>query len=527
MISEQTRNDIDLALRKADLKRASSLAAAAVTLEESDPKVVSLAAFGRQQAGDAHGASELFRRAVELAPDDPNILAQAADALRFTGQLQEAIGLFDRALSVDPDMVAAWYGRALALDASGVIEEAKASYRRVCELAPSASAGFAGLASMHAVLGELELARENVARAERLGISDPASVIALARCNMALKDADAAARTLERIVKRLTADSMDRVVALGLLGDSLDRLKRFDEAFAAYEEANQVFARLHAGHELLVRPKQLVETIDRAVEELDPPAFRWAVEPPEEPRRHIFLLGFPRSGNTLVEQILATIPDVVTLEEAPTLMSGADYLTAEGIARLANASEDELETLRADYWARVAAEGVDVTKKSFVDMDPLKGPALPLIARLFPHAKVVFIQRDARDVVWSCFRHSFVSSQVATEFTSLQRTADYYATMMRLITNCLERFRVSAFTMSYEELVRDFERTTRRLCDFLDLHWSPELHHFDRTARNRPVKTASSRQVQQKLFDGSGRWQGYADKLEPVLDTLRPWIRTP
>jgi hypothetical protein len=150
---------------------------------------------------------------------------------------------------------------------------------------------------------------------------------------------------------------------------------------------------------------------------------------------------------------------------------------------------------------------------------------LPLIARLFPSAKIVMIRRDPRDVVWSCFRRTFVFSQVVYEFTSLARAARHYSATMRLIQRCLDTLPLTSHILDYEDLVRDFDWTTRRLCEFSGLAWSADLRNFGATARARSVKTASANQVRGHLFDGSGQWRNYADKLQPVMPMLTRWIR--
>ena len=271
--------------------------------------------------------------------------------------------------------------------------------------------------------------------------------------------------------------------------------------------------------------RDAVEALIPAVAALDRPHAAGWRGAPGPAARHIFLLGFPRSGTTLVEQVLGTIDGVVTLEEEPTLLLAASRLfSPEGIARLETLGEAELAELRGDYWARVAAAGEDVSSRTFVDMDPFKAPSLPLIARLFPDAKVVLTRRDPRDVVWSCFRHSFAFSPVALELTTLEGAARYYDAVMRLTAACLDAFAIDIHQIRYEALVRDFDATTRTLCDFLGLPWSEALRDFSGRARSATVKTASAEQVRRPLYDGSGQWRRYAGRLAPIMPILEPWL---
>jgi tetratricopeptide (TPR) repeat protein len=518
MINSETQSLIQAALQAQDFERAGALSETAVANGEVHETLFRLAALHRQSVGDLAGAADMLLSASRLSPHDPAILTAAADALRQIGQLQHAVVLFDDALARDGAMVAAWYGRALALEAAGSLEEARQNYQRVTELAPDTAPGFAGLSTTNAQLGDSDAAHRFATKAWALGPNDPTACMALARCEMAAGDA-------ERAVWLLRQTALDQVDLLTLLGDALDRLGNFDDAFDAYAKANQGVAQMHEMVDVTPQARERLDAMAQAITSLKPAAWKtMSGRASSDAAGHVFLLGFPRSGTTLVEQALASLPDVVTLEEIPTLEDASNLLSGDGIMRLATLPENEADALRAAYWERVAAAGIDVAGKTFVDMDPTKSAGLPVIARLFPEAKIVIMRRDPRDVVWSCFRRAFVHNAVTLEFTSLERAAHHYASVMRLIRTSTVALAIDTHSVVYEELVRDFDATTRDLCLYLGLPWSEAMRDFATTARSGRVKTASAAQVRQGLFDGSEQWRNYADKLEPILPILEPWI---
>jgi hypothetical protein len=201
------------------------------------------------------------------------------------------------------------------------------------------------------------------------------------------------------------------------------------------------------------------------------------------------------------------------------------FLAGEsGLAGLAALSEAEVDPYRAAYWDKIADAGLDLTGGCFVDMDPFKSLRLPIIARLFPQARVVIMRRDPRDVVWSCFHTQFALTNAAMDFTSLEKTARHYDAVMRLIDRAVQRLPLQVFDLHYHRLVADFAGTTQALCDFCGLEWSPDLARFDRTAKMRGVSTASAGQVRKGLYDGTRQWEPYRAYLEPVLPILQPWI---
>ncbi len=501
------------------------LAEAALDTGESHETLYCLAAFGRQQSGDNHGAASLYLQAAELAPGNPSILAGAGDALRCAGRLRDAVRLFDQAIALDPSSLAAWYGRAMALEADSALDDAMADYRRVTELAPQSAAGFSALASIQVRTGDLDAARANGQIALALGPNETGTLQTQARIAFASGDSEAAATWAETLLASPAVRAEDEIIAATLLGDCRDRLGQSALAYQAYQRANARFSALHEGAEPGCRARQSVEAIGSALANLEPSRFSGRGGPvPLEATSHVFLLGFPRSGTTLTEQILSTLPNMVSLEEAPTLVHLNHYLEAGRLDELLSLSDRQIDALRAEYWAKVAEAGAEVTGKTFIDMDPLKGAALPAIARLFPDAKVIVMHRDPRDVVWSCFRHSFVYSPATCEFTSLERAARHYDAVTTVLRLCLTRLKIDAHILCYERLVREFEVATRDLCTFLDVRWSAEMAEFDRAAQGRRVRTASADQVRQALFDGSGQWNGYATFMDHVLPILAPWI---
>ncbi len=516
-MTAETQTRIQAALKAQDFETATRLADTALASGQSHETLYQLAALHRQQVGDLTGAADLLLKAIQISPNDPVILMAAADALRQVGRLQHSLALFDDALARDQAMVAAWYGRALTLEAQGSLEDARQSYLRVTELSPDTAPGFAGLSTTSAQLGETAAARRFATKAYALGPNDPATCMALARCEMV--DGN-----YQRAVELLRQTAHDQVDMLTLLGDALDRLGQFDDAYNAYAAANRRFASLSGVPGGLRAVRERLIGIERAVAALNPVGWDTSDTRNGPVATHIFLLGYPRSGTTLVEQALASLPTVVTLEEANTLEDAEVYLTEDGISQLATLSDAEIDVLRAAYWQRVAEAGVDFSNKIFVDMDPSKSMGLPVIARLFPDARILIMRRDPRDVIWSCFRRAFVYNPMTLEFSSLERAALHYDATMRLTQTCIAVFSLKKHVVVYEDLVRDFDATTKSLCAFIGIPWSAAMKDFGSTARSGKVRTASAAQVRGALFDGSGQWRNYADKLQPVLPILAPWI---
>jgi tetratricopeptide (TPR) repeat protein len=469
-----------------------------------------------------------MQAALAVNPRDPAALTGMAWLLRQDGRLRDAVLHCDAALRADPHYVAAWLERGFILSSGGSMAGALASYRRAAELDPVSADAHAGIASIMARDGDSAEARGHAVRALELDPDNAIAAAALATMQLEAGEVEAAGARLASLAPRIQGPSADRSLVWGLLGDSQARLGYHDEAYASYARAKADFAAINAprmaGRE---SHRAFIDRHTAALRTIAQPAAPPLADPiPQAARSHVFLLGYPRSGTTLVENILASLPGVAALEERPTLAEADMAFLAEpgGLEQFARLDADALQPYRQAYWDKVAQAGIEAPGRCFVDMDPLKGTRLPLIGRLFPEARILVMRRDPRDVVWSCFHTQFALTNAALEFTSLERTARHYAAMMELIETARQRLALTVHEVSYEGLVRDFEAETRAICAFLDLEWSEDLRRFDRTAQTRGVATASAGQVRRGLYDGSGQWRPYGSFFEPVMPILAPWI---
>ena len=327
-----------------------------------------------------------------------------------------------------------------------------------------------------------------------------------------------------------------RSSAEGLLGDLLDAQGRTGEAFTVYTAANDTLRQLHAarfeGPGIETTPMSLrwLTAYFAAADPAD-----WAAEPVPPvrdatlPMAHIFMVGFPRSGTTLLEQVLGSHPDVVTSNEKPTLDDGTrEFLRTPGdVERLAALRGAGLQRHRDAYWQRVREHGIVADGRVFIDKQPYYTLQLPLILRLFPAAKVVFSVRDPRDVVLSCFRRRFLMSAPNFQFLTLEGTARLYdATMQPAPNSIAPSFRSISCSCGTRTSSPDFERTrSRERASFLGLTWQDSMRDFAARARTQSITTPSSAQVIQGLNrEGIGHWRRYREQLAPILPILQPWV---
>lgn len=528
--SQNLRPAIEQALAANDIVRAAELAEAALARGQSDPLFLNLAAWRREEIGDYAGAHRILLQALVLSPEDIFIRGAIGTVLRKEGRLDEALTTLDQVLAAAPDHAAAWLERGYVLDALRDRDQARESYRRAIGIDPHMAPALGKLADLAAQAGDAQTGRALAARALAINSHEPAAVAALATIDIEARDGVAAEARLRALLRPALAGD-DRTRTLTLLGDALDRQDRTEEAFAVYREAQANFRSIYAPT-LSPGPgrpshRAFIEHI--AAQVRDTPAMTGpepSVEVAGAAAGHVFLLGYPRSGTTLVENVLASAPGVKALEERDTLADTDGILVRNDgtMPDLTALDPTLLADMRSGYWRRVRAMAGDVTGRIFVDMNPFNGIKLPIIARLFPQAKILIMRRDPRDVVLSCYRINFMPSTAAWSFSELEETARHYDALMTLTELCRERLALDFHEVRYDRLVADFEPTVTAFARFIGLEWTEAFRTFDRTAQSRGVRTASATQVRRGLYDGRGQWRRYADQLAPALPILAPWV---
>ena len=242
----------------------------------------------------------------------------------------------------------------------------------------------------------------------------------------------------------------------------------------------------------------------------------------------IFLIGFPRSGTTLLDTVLSSHHAVEVVEEKdPLLLAetlGISNLQKQ-ISNLNSLKEDDLNTMREAYNSRLKFHS-KYANKFIIDKQPLHTIAIPLINLLFPNAKIVFALRHPCDSILSCFQQTFKPNNAMANFTNLEKSIDFYDKVMNGWTTYNEYLKIDYTISRYEDLVDTFDESVLKVLQHLNLPWDDRVREYRKTAKNRAdIKTPSSSQVVQPLYKSSiGRWYNYRQHFSKHMDKLNHWI---
>lgn len=517
---EQTVASISASVQQGDLGAAFAAAEAALADGLEHPLPYRLRGIRAEGEGRLIEAVQAFDIARQMEPAHAPTLGALGLCLARVGQLDAAKAILHDALALEPDYADAHFALGWALENQNDADAAVAAYEQAVRHAPTHIAAHANAAVLAARRGEIDKARSLANAALALESRDATAVVALATADLAeRKGAEAEARIRKRLGSSARMPPSTQATLQGLLGDSLHQQQQPAAAFDAWLLANVQLRMMHGvrfGPGRLEPGADLVQRLAGAFSEAQRARWQRAIPPPppvaSPVARHSFVVGFPRSGATLVAQVLGSHPAVTLLDGWETLAEPAhEYLSSDdGLTRLARLTDDQLAAERDAYWQRVQAKVPTLTGEVFLDKLPINLLALPIIDKLFPDARILLVRRDPRDVVLSCFRHPFGINPTTWEFLALESTAKFYAQVMALTERYLDLLGLTVQIQRYEDLIDDVDTASQSLCRFLGLEWTPALR--DVAARSK-----------QRAAD-SGQWRAYAQQLAPVLPILQPWI---
>lgn len=520
--------------------------------------------------GDLAGAAEAYREVIARRPGSRAALLNLGITLCAIDRPGDALAPLDRLLALDPGSVEGWINKGLCLHVLGDHEAAIAAYRQVLGIAPGHGRAHYHLGCLFNELLDTHSALRHLERALEADPGDPDVRMELAGLMEQCNDLEAAmahvergleiapghpglqieAARLERRRKR-PADARERLRVLDAVGLPTRLAQQYwferalvHDANGDYDDAMHALARAHKV--AAANPRRLaidrgayprrIEQLDRWLAQGAPGARPQATDPPLASGHALaFLVGFPRSGTTLLDVILDAHPDIASIEERPTLEPIAEQLTADGASY-----PDALEHLGASDLVAARARYLDLVTPCLpsgfhglvVDKLPLRLLRAPLIGRLFPNALILFMCRHPCDVVLSNYMQQYRPNEAFVHFDTLASTAAMYDRIMRTWREMTTLLPLKTHMVRYERLVESPEAEVGAVLGALGLDIRREmLDPALRLLGRGRIETNSYHQVAEPIHARSiGRWTRYRSWLEPVLPVLRPhleWLGYP
>lgn len=455
-----------------------------------------------------------WRQILGLQPNHPIALTGLGAALQRVGRLGDARKCYEQAIECDAQNVDAHFNLGSVLQGLGSPELALASYHEALRLQPGHLPSAAGVAAILDWQGRYQEALELLSPIVESGQRDPEMLLIYARI---LRRFDRQKQAIELLQELLTTNPGPtyRQRAQFILGDLNDDLSNFAAAFQHYEQGNRL-------KQASFDPQSFTRLVDQMIEFFDTqrtPLLPGSAIQSEQP---VFIVGMPRSGTSLVEQILASHSQVHAAGELTLIDSIASELprfltsTEPYPACVLNASAEILAAAAGEYLQHACAGRHEVLRVT--DKMPLNFMHLGLIEMLFPKARVIHCRRNALDTCLSCYFQNFGANNMPFAY-DLQHLGRFYRDYRRMMSHYPEVLSLPILNVDYEQLAGQQESVSREIIDFVGLDWEAsclEFHSLDRM-----VTTASHAQVRKPMYSSSvNRHRNYSEHIEGLIEAL-------
>lgn len=470
-----------------------------------------------ESAGNHAAGIKIYRELIRQEPTDASLHYLLAVAHLAIVELPECLRSIRQAIRYKPTQPEFYAVQAIALRASHRLDEALESARRGLELDPKNIVVLETLGDLLYVRGELEAGIDLMMPAYEAGCDNPQFLASLARLLLSAKRKDEAKTVLERAIRNTRVKGQLVAWPHMQLGQMLEKEGDHERAWKHYEIANR-------NRGVMFNP-ELHESSVRAI------IAGWSAErmarlPRARNRKSsqlVFILGMPRSGTSLVEQIIASHPDAYGGGELNFVAMAARELllpTLEQpslVERLENLRQSVIDRESQKVQKQMTAPASRA--KRFTDKLPQNFMHIGMIELLFPEATIIHTKRDPRDICISCHTRLFGGGANQPYAADLDHLGRYYNAYERIMEHWKEVSSLPILEVQYEELVADLEGHARKLIDHIGLPWDDACLRFHETKRD--VVTESTDQVRQPIYTSSiGRWKRFERQLAPLSEAL-------
>ena len=512
--------------------------------------------------GEFDKSIEIFMECISYNPNYVEAYNNIGNILKDQGKIVESIQSFTKAISINPNYADAWSNMGTALMDQGKIAKAIEAYNKAISIKPEFAEAYNNLGIAFKKQNKLE---EAIIAFEKSLSFKPDYVLAwlngadalekwnkLERLAIWLKKA---CQTLEKIPSSIEfykakllwrnkkfKESYDIIASIDyksipntlqraffiLKAQCFDKREDFDNAFDYFSRSNLLLKQ--SRDYVKCNPEKYFQNLKDQLKKLKKTSsLRIKPYPIENNFKPVFLVGFPRSGTTLLDTILRSHSKIDFVEEQPAVSNVMSFFKSNGYNEIINKKLPQQLLVKANeiYISEFKKHLTNFESDNvYIDKLPLNIVNIPLIQILYPNAKFILALRHPMDTIFSCWMQDFKLNQAMANMVDLDRIVDFYDVAMSTFKLCKAKYKLQVYEIKYENLLTNFNEETSALLKFLGLKWEPQVLNYRETALKRGrINTPSYSQVIQPIYKSAiYRWINYEKYLEKYMKQLSPWI---
>ncbi len=480
-----------------------------------------------QQLGRLDEAAKCYRDTIELDDNYANPHNNLGIVLEKLGKLPEAERSFRRAIELQQNFAEVHSNLAITLQKMGRSKEAEASHRKAIVTDPQYFGAYLNFCEFLEKANRLDDMNLVINDAKEKGYNDNSQLLLYESLFFFRKEKyEKAERLLGRVKEQHLTE--ERFIAfLRLRAELYQKNRNFKHAFATFEELNSKiknsadFSQLEANKYFEEQKEKVSQLRDLlgSTSYGKPIKTGW-LQP-------VFLVGFPRSGTTLLDSMLRTHSKIEVLEEKPMILEMRKKIKYSMDISAVEKMPFKTAKLGSDFYfdemsQHLEKEGCPVV----IDKMPLNILEIPIINRVFPKAKFILALRHPLDCILSCWMQNFQNNAAMANFVELDRTVQMYCITMEILNHCQKRYSLDCIVVRYEDVILDYKQEITNILKFLDLEWEDKIASYRQTAKNRTeINTPSHHQVIKPIYNTAhNRWKNYELYLKKYDDPLQKWL---
>ena len=465
------------------------------------------------------------RKAIELNPSNEMAHSNLGCILQDLEKLEEAELSIRKAIEINPNFEMAYLNLGTIFKDLGKLKDAEFSYRKAIEINPNYADAYFNLFHHYEEINNLGKLKESLDEFKKIDNIENELILFRARLNFRNKKHQTAKKLIDNISPEWIdkTKKIQKIIFWNFKAFINDKVGNYDLAYFCFEKSqkNLLYKRFSKDSYLnyinnykksINGKRKIFNRINDGIVDSN----------------LAFLIGFPRSGTTLLDTILRSHKDIEVIEEKPLISSVEKVIKRKFNTKFENLfeiSEDNIIILRQHY-LEILQENTNTKGKLLIDKFPLNTSKLPLINILFPNAKIIFSHRHPYDTVLSCFQQYFKPNEAMTNLVSLQSSSIMYDEVMNAWDIYKNNLHLDFITSKYENLIENFDSHILKILDFLGVGWDENVKNYRKTAIERDrINTPSSSQVVQPLYKSSiNKWKNYEKYFEHCHQYLEKWV---